>query len=65
MWIVGIVDDHGSPQSVAVLRTEMRVVPEGTSMIPNAKLVSERVSRRNRTLADALSPISGGCTVLE
>jgi hypothetical protein len=65
MRVVIVINHHGASESIAVLCSEVRVVPERSSVISRAKGVPEGVVRRNGTLTDALSAICPSGTFLE
>lgn len=49
--ILWVIDDKRTPQTVAVLSGQMRVIPEGSRLIGSSEVVQERVTRRDRALS--------------
>ena len=50
MRVVRVVDNHGTTKTVTVLRGQVAVVPEGTSLIGCGEVIQERVSRGDGAL---------------
>ena len=56
---------QNSPESIAVLRRQMAMVPEGTSLVRNVEVVQEKIPWRDRTLCNKRRAIGPIGTLLE
>lgn len=54
--ILGVVDDNRSSQTIAILRGEMRMVPERSCLVGRGEIVQEGVS-----CCDGALIYEGGC----
>lgn len=50
--VIRVVKHEGSPQAVAVLSSDMRVIPEGPRLARGAEVVKERVVCSDGALVD-------------
>ena len=60
-----VIDDKSTSQTIAVLRGQVAMVPEGTGFIRDVKVVKERIVRNNRTLVNESWTIGPICPCLE
>ena len=50
--VIGVVDNKGAAEAVAVLRRQVAVVPERTRLVGGGKVIQERVAGGDRALVD-------------
>ena len=58
--IIGVVDNHCTTETVAVLSCEMAVVPVGARLVGNVEVVQERIAGSDGALVDkrgAVGPV--------
>ena len=60
-----VVDDECTSQTIAVLGGQVAMVPEGTGLIRDVKVVKERIVRNNRALINEGWTIGPICPCLE
>ena len=60
-----VVYDECTSQTIAILGRQVAMVPEGTGLIRNVKVVKERIVRNNRTLIDKGWTVGPICPCLE
>ena len=62
MRVLGVVNNHGATETVAVLCRQVAVVPERAGLVIGGEFVRERVASGDRALVDegtAVSPVGG------
>ena len=63
--VIRVVHHESATETVTVLRGQVAVVPEGTSLVGRGEVVQERVARRDGALVDHGRAIGVVRTLLE